>query len=163
MSTTKNKVSHQIDLQNLCQFEQIAEHDLCQWCQQILQYIYPTPVGVALTLVSPQEIQKLNKNYRNKNKATNVLSFPQHLPEELEKEQGYRFIGDIVICADIVAQEAEQQNKPLQEHWRHMLTHGLLHLAGYDHIDQTQAEQMEQLEIDILSTMNVSNPYIARD
>ncbi len=158
----KSSVSHQIDIQNHCQFEQIPEHDLQQWCQQMLQMLYQQPVGVALTLVSPQEIQKLNKDYRNKNKATNVLSFPQNLPDEVIEMQGFRFIGDIVICADIVAEEAERQGKPLRDHWRHILLHGLLHLAGYDHIEDKQAEQMEQLEVDILSTMNVPNPYIAK-
>jgi probable rRNA maturation factor len=111
---------------------------------------------VSVRIVNSIEITQLNHQYRGKNKATNVLSFPADLPEYIEP----RLLGDLIICASVVAQEAEQQHKPLHAHWAHIVVHGTLHLLGYDHINDADANQMEALEIDILSALNVTNPYI---
>lgn len=112
-------------------------------------------VEVTVRIVEKTEITQLNTDYRNKQSATNVLSFPF---EEIEGSyDGY--LGDIIICAEVITNEAKQQHKNLEHHWQHMLIHGCLHLYGYDHIDDLQAQQMESLEILILKKMGISSPY----
>jgi probable rRNA maturation factor len=110
---------------------------------------------VSLRIVDSAEITELNHQYRDKNYATNVLSFPADLPEEL----GLFLLGDIVICAEVVAREALEQHKTRDAHWAHMVVHGTLHLLGYDHIDDDEAEVMEGREIEILNRLNFPNPY----
>jgi probable rRNA maturation factor len=110
---------------------------------------------VSLRIVDAAEITALNHQYRDKNYATNVLSFPADLPEEL----GLPLLGDIVICADVVEREAIEQSKTSTAHWAHMVVHGTLHLLGYDHIDDDEAECMEGREIEILQQLNFPNPY----
>lgn len=110
---------------------------------------------VSLRIVDSAEITALNHQYRDKNYATNVLSFPADLPAEL----GLPLLGDIVICAEVVAREALEQHKPPAAHWAHMVVHGTLHLLGYDHIDDGEAEVMEGREIEILDRLNFPNPY----
>lgn len=114
---------------------------------------------IALRIVDEAEIADLNREYRGKNYATNVLSFPADLPPELNLPH----LGDIVVCAQIVEQEAAAQQKTPEAHWAHIVVHGTLHLLGYDHIDDDEADAMEQLEIDILRTLNYPNPYQESD
>jgi len=122
---------------------------------------------VSLRIVSANESQQLNNDYRGKNRPTNVLSFPMQLdtpiPSDQEAGEEYRmpgpFLGDLAICAEVVAREARQQHKTAVAHWAHMLVHGMLHLQGYDHIQDDEAEQMEQLEIRILQQLGFANPY----
>ena len=114
-----------------------------------------TSAELSIRIVDEAEILALNSQYRNKHSSTNVLSFPADLPEAIELP----LLGDIVICAPIVAKEAIEQGKDHEAHWAHMIIHGTLHLLGYDHIEDDQAEVMEQLEIDILNTFNFPNPY----
>ncbi len=111
---------------------------------------------ISVRIVSPEEITTLNNTYRNQQKATNVLSFPADLPDHIDLP----LLGDLVICAQVVEKEAQQQNKNSKAHWAHMVIHGTLHLLGYDHIEQDEADIMEGLEINILSTMNINNPYL---
>lgn len=110
---------------------------------------------LCLRIVDKDEITELNHQYRQKNKPTNVLSFPADLPEDI----AIPLLGDIVICAAVVAQEAAEQNKTLEAHWAHLSIHGLLHLQGYDHIEDDEAEEMEALEIAILNTLGYNSPY----
>lgn len=110
---------------------------------------------VSLRIVDADEITELNHQYRGKNYATNVLSFPADLPEEL----GLPLLGDIVICAEVVAREASEQHKTPTAHWAHMVVHGTLHLLGYDHIEDDDAEIMEAREIQILDQLKFPNPY----
>lgn len=110
---------------------------------------------LSIRIVDTEESQQLNSQYRGKDKPTNVLSFPFEMPEGITLD----LLGDLVICAEVVAREAEQQNKPLMHHWSHMVIHGVLHLLGFDHINNEEAEQMEQLERDILATLNIPDPY----
>ncbi|MGH1470937.1 MAG: rRNA maturation RNase YbeY [Cellvibrionaceae bacterium] len=112
-------------------------------------------IELSLRIVDRDESQNLNQQYRGKNKPTNILSFPSDLPEGLP----FLHLGDLVVCAPVVKQESIDQQKKLQNHWAHMLIHGTLHLVGFDHVEDAQAEIMETLEIDILSTMNIPNPY----
>ncbi len=110
---------------------------------------------VVVRLVDAEEMTRLNGQYRGKARPTNVLSFPAEPPPGLPDPA----LGDIVICAPVVADEAAAQNKPLPAHWAHLVVHGTLHLLGYDHVEADAAEEMERLERDILSTFGISNPY----
>jgi len=100
-------------------------------------------------------VRELNKRYRNIDKPTNVLSFGADIPEEL----GLNILGDVVICASVVFQEAVDQEKKLTSHWAHLLVHGILHLQGFGHENDSQAEIMEALEINILEQLGMGNPY----
>ena len=115
----------------------------------------PRDAEVCLSLVSASQIQSLNAKYRDKDKATNVLSFAAEIAEEHQ----FNFLGDIIICADVVKQEAKAQNKALMDHWAHLSIHGCLHLLGYDHVIEQQAQQMESLEIALLEQLGIANPY----
>ena len=110
---------------------------------------------ISLLIVDEAEGAELNQQWRNKNGPTNVLSFPSDLPAEL----GLPLLGDLVICAPVVAKEALEQKKSLSSHWAHMVVHGTLHLLGFDHIDDDQAEEMESLEADILARIGYPDPY----
>jgi probable rRNA maturation factor len=106
-----------------------------------------------------KEGRTLNRDYRGKDYATNVLSFPVELPPGVNLP----LIGDLVICAPVVAREALEQGKPSRHHWAHMTVHGVLHLIGYDHIDDQEAEQMEALETRILAGLGIDDPYAVDD
>jgi len=111
---------------------------------------------LTIRLCNVEEISSLNETYRQKTGSTNVLSFPAELPEELNLP----LLGDIVICASVVEKEAEEQKKSLEAHWAHMVVHGVLHLLGYDHVEEDEAEIMEEKEINILSKLlGYKNPY----
>ncbi|WP_295937869.1 rRNA maturation RNase YbeY [uncultured Xanthomonas sp.] len=114
---------------------------------------------LAIRLVDDREGRALNQHYRGKDYATNVLSFPAELPEGLPKGVKLPLLGDLVICAPVVAREAAEQDKPLNAHYAHLTVHGVLHLLGWDHEDDKEAEAMEQLEREILADLGVSDPY----
>lgn len=114
---------------------------------------------ISLRIVDIDEITELNQQYRGKDYATNVLSFPADLPPELKLPH----LGDIVICAAVVEREADEQEKPHLAHWAHMIVHGTLHLLGYDHIDDDEALVMEALEVEILQSLNIADPYLGED
>ncbi len=126
---------------------------------------------LTIRIVSEHEISELNQLYRDKTGSTNVLSFPFEMPDftlsdepdgplldDLES-MGRPLLGDLVICAAVVQREALEQKKPLEAHWAHMVIHGLLHLLGYDHIQNIEAEVMEKLEITRLSELGYPTPY----
>ncbi|KAA2284818.1 rRNA maturation RNase YbeY [Arenimonas fontis] len=110
---------------------------------------------LAIRLVDEKEGRALNRHYRNKDYATNVLSFPAELPEGVNLP----LLGDLVICAPVVAREAAEQGKPLAAHYAHLTVHGVLHLLGLDHEDEREAEAMEQIEREILATLGYPDPY----
>ncbi|WP_237055010.1 rRNA maturation RNase YbeY [Microbulbifer sediminum] len=110
---------------------------------------------LSVRIVDEAESRELNLQYRGKDKPTNVLSFPADLPPDL----ALPLLGDLVICAPVVAAEAEQQHKGLFAHWAHMMVHGTLHLLGYDHIEDAEAETMENLETRILGDLGFPDPY----
>ena len=118
-------------------------------------YLDSLPAIASIQITTSDEIQQLNKQYRDKDKATNVLSFPMQLPEEVDM----CLLGDLVLCASIINDEANQQSKKLDAHWAHMVVHGMLHLQGFDHIEEAEAEEMERLEIKILKELGIANPY----
>lgn len=114
-------------------------------------------VELVVRMVEPAESAALNGRYRNKPSPTNVLSFPFETPDGMAP---LPLLGDLVICATVVAREAAEQHKPWQAHWAHMIIHGVLHLRGYDHIEDDDAEAMEKLEIELLASLGYNNPYI---
>jgi probable rRNA maturation factor len=110
---------------------------------------------IVVRIVDEQESARLNEQYRHKSGPTNILSFPVEVPEGIE----LNLLGDLVICAPVLEREAQQQNKLLADHWAHIIVHGVLHLLGYDHIEDDEAELMENKEIDILNQLTINNPY----
>lgn len=115
--------------------------------------------GVVLRIVDNEESQTLNRDYREKDYPTNVLSFPYDPPPMPLEADEVDYLGDLIMCAPVVLREAQEQGKTLSEHWAHLLIHGLLHLQGYDHITDTEAEEMEGLEIQLLAKLGFPNPY----
>ena len=111
--------------------------------------------SACLRIVDEPEAKALNYKYRQIDKATNVLSFPAEVPSQIN----VKFLGDVVICAPVVADEARIQAKQINDHWAHLLIHGLLHLQGYDHIEECDAKKMETLEVEILKSLRIGNPY----
>ncbi|NTS78403.1 rRNA maturation RNase YbeY [Catenovulum sp. SM1970] len=115
----------------------------------------PGDYELTVRVVENDESQQLNGQYRGKDKPTNVLSFPFEAPKGIQLP----LLGDLIVAQDVVADEAVIQNKQLEAHWAHMLVHGCLHLLGYDHIDDDEAEEMESKEIAILAELGFDNPY----
>ena len=113
-------------------------------------------VELTIRLVETAEIQELNKTYRHIDKATNILSFPFEAPEFI----AINLLGDLVICHSVIEKEAVAQKKLLSAHWAHIIIHGVLHLLGYDHIEDNQAQQMEALETEIMQDLGFKNPYL---
>jgi probable rRNA maturation factor len=156
-----------VDRQNASSADHLpSEDDLTQWVNAALKHPQvfdevlshkPSLAQAELTIrvVDKPESQQLNREYRQKDKPTNVLSFPADLPDFVDLP----LLGDLIVCAPVVAQEAAEQQKKLNAHWTHMVVHGTLHLLGYDHIDENDANRMEAIETDVLATMNIACPY----
>lgn len=113
------------------------------------------PAEVSIRIVGAREGRALNRQYRDKDYATNVLSFPVELPRGVTAP----LLGDLVICAPVVAREAREQGKQARDHFAHLTVHGILHLLGYDHLNDADAERMEALETRILATLGIADPY----
>ena len=126
-----------------------------RWLEQVLATENKDDAELTVRIVDETESAALNEEYRNKSNATNVLSFPFECPEEVE----LNLLGDLVICAPVVEREAKQQEKNSQAHWAHMIVHGVLHLLGYDHIEEAEAETMEAREVKIMENLGFPNPY----
>ncbi len=118
---------------------------------------HKTPASLTVRVVDEAEIQALNLQFRQKDKPTNVLSFPY---EGFEVDEVSDYLGDIAVCATVVAAEAKAQHKTLEAHWAHMLIHSTLHLLGYDHVLDDDAAVMENLEIELLAELGYPNPYL---
>ena len=133
-----------------------TEEQIVQWATAAVQ---PEGDEVEMTvrIVDEAESHELNLAYRGKDRPTNVLSFPFECPDEVELP----LLGDLVICRQVVEREAAEQEKPLMSHWAHMVVHGSLHLLGYDHIEDNEAEEMESLETQIMQGLGFDDPYLA--
>lgn len=132
------------------------ESDFQRWLNAVLPS-YRTESEVTVRIVDEIESQQLNKTYRGKNKPTNVLSFPFEAPTGIKLP----LLGDLVICHQVVEQEAVEQQKMLLAHWAHIVIHGSLHLLGYDHIEEAAAIEMESLESEIMLAFGYADPYIS--
>lgn len=126
-----------------------------QWINTALQDS-PQHSEVVVRIVDEAESAQLNAQYRSKSGATNILSFPADLPAEL----GINLLGDLVVCAPVLAKEALEQQKQADDHWAHIIIHGVLHLLGYDHLNDNDASIMESKEIELLQQLHISNPYL---
>ena len=153
-------MKHIVDLQLACETEKVPSLEQFQyWVDTALNEIISDDAQKAfeltIRLVDTNESQQLNKQYRGKNKPTNVLSFPFEVPDGME----LNLLGDLVICVDVMKAEAKSQSKALFDHWAHLVIHGCLHLVGFDHISDDEAEIMESAEIKILAKLAIDNPY----
>ncbi len=145
----------ELDLQNATGGAVPDEADLRRWCELALRQRQGDS-ELTIRLVDEDEGRELNRTWRQKDYATNVLSFPADVPEEL---LDIPLLGDLVICVPVVEREAAEQGKAPQAHWAHLVIHGCLHLLGYDHIDDEEAEEMESLERQLLAELGHPDPY----
>ena len=147
-----------IDLQIACEQESglPTAEQIEQWATAAVQP-QSDEVEMTVRIVDEPESHELNLNYRGKDHPTNVLSFPFECPDEVELP----LLGDLVICRQVVEREAQEQDKPLMAHWAHMVVHGSLHLLGYDHIKDDEAEEMESLETQIMIGLGFVDPYLS--
>ncbi|MEC7940676.1 MAG: rRNA maturation RNase YbeY [Pseudomonadota bacterium] len=150
-------MSIELDLQLAVENEQglPTEQDIQIWLDKTIPQ-FQKSAELTIRIVDTEESHQLNHEYRGKDKPTNVLSFPFEAPPGIELD----LLGDLIICRQVVEKEAEEQNKPLLAHWAHMVVHGSLHLLGYDHIEDDEAEEMESLETEIMQAMGFEDPYI---
>ncbi len=132
-----------------------ANVEIVAWARAALAENSLENTGVTIRIVDAMEIKSSNKQWRNIDKATNVLSFAADFPAEA----GIPYLGDILICAEVLQRESQEQGKKLADHWAHIVVHGLLHLQGYDHENDQDADAMEQREREILATLRVADPY----
>lgn len=129
---------------------------LRKWAKKVLQEKVPA-AELTIRIVDVTEMQALNQRFRKKSGPTNVLSFPFSLPSDIPIAEP--ILGDVVLCAKIINEEAHMQQKTLKSHWAHMMVHGICHLLGYDHEEERAALQMETLEIKLLQLLGFGNPY----
>ena len=152
----------ELDLQIACEAPSLpTESEFTAWVRAALDaagYTAPAdmPTEMTIRVVDAAESRDLNHSYRGKDKPTNVLSFPFEGPEDVP----LALLGDLVICAPVVAQESQEQHKTERAHWAHMVIHGTLHLLGFDHIEADDATEMETLEVQILSKLGFADPYV---
>ena len=145
----------ELDLQLATDANAPGETDFRRWCELALRQ-RSADSELTIRLVDEPEGRELNRTWRQKDYATNVLSFPADVPDEL---LDIPLLGDLVICVPVVEREAAEQSKALEAHWAHLVIHGCLHLLGYDHIDDEEAEEMEALERTLLAELGHPDPY----
>lgn len=155
-------INWKVDLELLCNKLLIAtlSHIPLDAALEITKH----PLEVSFLFTTDAEIQKLNNDFREKDKATNVLSFPDTDLSVTNLKQASLFketlcLGDIALAEETILREAKEQEKQPQDHLTHLIIHGILHLLGYDHIDDTDAEEMENLEVKLLAKLNIKTPY----
>ncbi|STX28781.1 metal-dependent hydrolase [Legionella beliardensis] len=150
-----------IDIQVACEKPlPIADEDVRKWVNLTLKE-HSEVAELTLRFVDTHEIAELNKTYRKKDKPTNVLAFPSNLPDEIKIE--YPLLGDIIICPNVLEKESQEQAIALDAHWAHIVIHGVLHLLGYDHIKEKDAQKMQTMEIKLLAKLGFANPYQQED
>ena len=138
----------------------VSDEQIASWVDAAL-LPHRDKTELTVRLVEVEEITHLNQTYRKKNKRTNVLAFPSNLPDAIPLE--YPFLGDIVVCPAVLKEESLVLETSLTAHWAHIVVHGVLHLLGYDHINEADADVMESLEIKTLATLGFDNPYSSED
>ena len=146
-----------LDIQNVCQDPlPVSNQQMTEWVTTAL-HAHQQHAELTLRLVDSEEITDLNHTYRKYNKPTNVLAFPSNLPDNIVLDAP--FLGDVIICPTVLKAESITLNTPLTAHWAHIIVHGVLHLLGYDHMDEKDTEIMQTHEIKILQTLGFNNPY----
>lgn len=157
-------MSATLELENTCPDCFVpTQAEFLHWFETTLKHLprwTERPVNLSIRIVDDDESAALNKSYRHKDTPTNVLSFGNDVPMAILEQLEELPVGDLAICAPVVAREALEQGKPALAHWAHMLVHGVLHLHDFDHIDESQAQIMESLERKILAELGVSDPYV---
>jgi len=150
----------ELDLQIASSAEVPSAAEFRRWCELALRQ-RSADSELTIRLVDEAEGRELNRTYRHKDYATNVLSFPADVPDELGGIPllDIPLLGDLVICVPVLAREAAEQGKALDAHWAHLVIHGCLHLLGYDHIEETEAVEMETLEQELLAELGHPDPY----
>ena len=150
-----NSAGSSVDVQFAVSAEGVPSETLLrEWTLQALP-ADRKDAEITIRVVDEAEITALNREYRGKDGATNVLSFPYESMPAIETA----LLGDVVICAPVVAMESVAQQKPLEAHWAHMVVHGVLHLLGYDHQKDSEARDMEDHETQLLARLGYANPY----
>ncbi|PJE78863.1 Endoribonuclease YbeY [invertebrate metagenome] len=144
-----------IDLQIACDFPGLPDASLMEKWSAAAVGGRKKRSEISVRIVGPEEGRALNLQWRQKDYATNILSFPAELPDIIHSS----LLGDLVICAPVVEREAQEQGKTLMEHWAHMVIHGTLHLLGYDHIEEIDAKEMEAIEKKALLGLGYPDPY----
>ncbi|RUO38858.1 rRNA maturation RNase YbeY [Aliidiomarina shirensis] len=153
-------MNYHIDIQRAVNTPELpTDADIIKWASAVLSQHQLVTAEMTIRITDAEEVQTLNREYRGKDKPTNVLSFPfgDELPDEVLLD--IPLLGDIVICEPVLQAEANEQNIAFAHHFAHLVVHGTLHLLGYDHIETPEAEEMEALEAEILATFNIPNPY----
>jgi probable rRNA maturation factor len=148
-----------VDVQLASTHDRIPSADAVRcWAEAALDDVGAPPGTICIRIVDEAESAALNMAYREKSAPTNVLSFPAHL---IDPETELPLLGDIAVCAPVVAREAIEQGKSLDDHWAHLVVHGVLHVMGYDHEHPEDADRMETRETEILGRLGVADPYAA--
>lgn len=151
--SAKNKLSLSVQYPDPRLQESITRPKVRKWVQAALL----GPAELTVRFVDAAEGQVLNRDYREKDYATNVLTFAYNEGDELAADEPVR--ADIILCTDVLEREAGEQNKTVEEHAAHLIVHGVLHAQGYDHMDDEEATEMEQFERDILESLGFPDPY----
>lgn len=149
----KNKLSLSVQYPDTRLATVITRPKIRRWVQAALL----APAELTIRFVDAEEGRSLNRDYREKDYATNVLTFAYNEGEELSDDEPTR--ADIILCTDVLEKEAAEQQKSVEEHTAHLIVHGVLHAQGYDHMDDEEAAEMEDLETEILATLGIGDPY----
>lgn len=149
-------MQHHIDIQH-ASTEQLPVSDemMIMWSNAVLKN-HPSS-ELTIRIVTADDMQLLNRTYRQQDKTTNVLAFPSNLPADVSLE--YKLLGDIIICPVVLKAESQTLDKPLEAHWAHIIIHGILHLLGHDHVGDEDTKLMQDLEVSLLTELNYEDPY----
>jgi len=151
----KGIMVNRLDIQNVSESALVPKQELLQlWVDSVLKDGSQNS-EIVIRIIDEQQMAEFNKQYRHKEGPTNILSFPFEVPDDIQSD----LLGDLLVCAPVLEKESCEQHKFLEHHWAHIIVHGVLHLIGYDHIDDQGAEEMEALEVRILKTIKINNPY----
>ncbi len=156
-----------LDFENACAHVPVpAETDFARWAALAIATqpgkAGAKPFTLGIRVVDEAESAQLNRDYRGKDYATNVLSFGHELPDFMLDALEERPLGDLAICAPVVLREAAEQGKPTADHWAHMVIHGVLHMLGHDHEDDAEAASMEAIERTLLKELGIADPYLEK-
>ena len=150
-------MSYYIDIQIACESPLPFQNDILEKWATIALPLHREHAELTLRFVDSREMINLNFTYRQQNKVTNVLAFPTDYPPHIELD--FPMLGDIIVCPEVLTEESLQLKTPLEAHWAHIIIHGVLHLLGYDHIKDEDANKMQAIEVKLLAEIGYANPY----